>query len=86
MAQSNQFRLLTQRHLLPFFGAQALGTFDDNVYKNVLVILATYQAASYTSMPAGLLHQRRSRRCSSFRSLCSPRPPASSPIVTRSRA
>ena len=55
MAQSNQFRLLTQRRFLPFFGAQALGAFNDNVYKNVLVILATYQAASYTSMPPELL-------------------------------
>ena len=55
MAQSNQFRLLTQRRFLPFFGAQALGAFNDNVYKNVLVILATYQAASYTSMAPELL-------------------------------
>ena len=46
MAQSNQFRLLAQRRFLPFFGAQALGAFNDNVYKNVLVILATYQAAT----------------------------------------
>ena len=50
MAQSNQFRLLSQRRFLPFFGTQALGAFNDNVYKNVLVILATYQAASYTQL------------------------------------
>jgi 1-acyl-sn-glycerol-3-phosphate acyltransferase len=55
MAPSTQFRLLTQRRFLPFFGAQALGAFNDNVYKNVLVILATYQAASYTSMAPELL-------------------------------
>jgi 1-acyl-sn-glycerol-3-phosphate acyltransferase len=55
MAHSNQFRLLAQRRFLPFFGAQALGAFNDNVYKNVLVILATYHAASYTSMPPQLL-------------------------------
>ena len=35
-----------QRRFLPFFGAQAFGAFNDNVYKNVLVILATYHAAT----------------------------------------
>jgi 1-acyl-sn-glycerol-3-phosphate acyltransferase len=55
MAQESQFKLLVQRRFFPFFGAQALGAFNDNVYKNVLVILATYQAASYTAMPPELL-------------------------------
>jgi 1-acyl-sn-glycerol-3-phosphate acyltransferase len=55
MARGTQFRLLRQRRFLPFFGAQALGAFNDNVYKNVLVILATYHAASYTSMEPQLL-------------------------------
>src|SRR5215216_2139454 len=54
-APQSQFKLLGQRRFLPFFGAQALGAFNDNVYKNVLVILATYQAASYTSLPPELL-------------------------------
>ncbi|MBM0103309.1 MFS transporter [Steroidobacter sp. S1-65] len=53
--QQSQFTLLAQRRFLPFFGAQALGAFNDNVYKNVLVILATYQAASYTAMDPALL-------------------------------
>lgn len=55
MSESSQFRLLAQRRFAPFFGAQALGAFNDNVYKNVLVILATYQAAQYTSMAPALL-------------------------------
>ncbi len=55
MAQQSQFKLLAQRRFLPFFGAQALGAFNDNVYKNVLVILATYQAASYTTLAPELL-------------------------------
>jgi MFS family permease len=55
MAQQSQFKLLVQRRFFPFFGAQALGAFNDNVYKNVLVILATYQAASYTTLPPELL-------------------------------
>ncbi len=52
---SSQFRLLAQRRFAPFFGAQAFGAFNDNVYKNVLVILATYRAAQYTSMAPTLL-------------------------------
>ena len=55
MTQGSQFRLLGQRRFLPFFGAQALGAFNDNVYKNVLVIVATYQAASYTQLEPELL-------------------------------
>jgi 1-acyl-sn-glycerol-3-phosphate acyltransferase len=54
-ATSNQFRLLRERRFLPFFGAQALGAFNDNVYKNVLVIVAIYQAAAYTTMEPQLL-------------------------------
>ncbi|WP_129647493.1 MFS transporter [Peristeroidobacter agariperforans] len=55
MAEQSQFQLLVQRRFLPFFGAQALGAFNDNVYKNTLVILATYQAASYTQLAPALL-------------------------------
>jgi 1-acyl-sn-glycerol-3-phosphate acyltransferase len=55
MTRENQFRLLAERRFLPFFGAQALGAFNDNVYKNVLVILATYQTASFTSLEPELL-------------------------------
>jgi 1-acyl-sn-glycerol-3-phosphate acyltransferase len=55
VSQSSQFRLLAQRRFLPFFGAQAFGAFNDNVYKNVLVIVATYQAASYTQLDPELL-------------------------------
>lgn len=55
MSDQSQFQLFTQRRFLPFFGAQALGAFNDNVYKNVLVILAVYHASLYTSMPPALL-------------------------------
>ena len=54
MAQS-QFRLLVQRRFLPFFGTQALGAFNDNVYKNALLLIATYETASYTTLKAGVL-------------------------------
>lgn len=35
--------LLTQRRFAPFFWTQALGAFNDNVYKQALLILITYQ-------------------------------------------
>ena len=54
-SHGSQFRLLRQRRFLPFFGAQAFGAFNDNVYKNVLVIVATYHAAQYTKLEPELL-------------------------------
>jgi hypothetical protein len=47
LSDQSQFRLFTQRRFLPFFSAQALGAFNDNVYKNVLVILAAYHASTF---------------------------------------
>lgn len=55
MSDHSQFTLFAQRRFLPFFGAQALGAFNDNVYKNVLVILAAYHASTYTTMQPSLL-------------------------------
>jgi len=55
MAGESQFRLLRERRFLPFFGTQALGAFNDNVYKNALVIIATYHAAEFTSIKPALL-------------------------------
>ena len=45
MSGSGQFRLLRERRFAPFFLAQALGAFNDNLLKNVLVLAATYQTA-----------------------------------------
>jgi len=55
MSQPSQFRLFAQRRFFPFFAAQALGAFNDNAYKNVLLIFATYQAATYTTIEPQLL-------------------------------
>jgi 1-acyl-sn-glycerol-3-phosphate acyltransferase len=55
MSAPNQFRLLGQRRFLPFFGAQALGAFNDNVYRNVLVILITFGGTISTSMQPEVL-------------------------------
>ncbi|MDT8363778.1 MAG: acyl-[ACP]--phospholipid O-acyltransferase [Nitrosomonas sp.] len=40
----SQWKLLTSRRFLPFFATQFLGAFNDNVFKNALVILITYAA------------------------------------------
>jgi acyl-[acyl-carrier-protein]-phospholipid O-acyltransferase / long-chain-fatty-acid--[acyl-carrier-protein] ligase len=39
---SSQWKLLTSKRFLPFFVTQFLGAFNDNVFKNALVILITY--------------------------------------------
>ena len=46
----SQFSLLRERRFLPFFLTQGLGAFNDNVYRAVLVILATYQASGWTTL------------------------------------
>ena len=55
MRETSQFRLLGQRRFAPFFVAQALAAFNDNLFKNLLVMLATYRTASYTTMAPELL-------------------------------
>jgi 1-acyl-sn-glycerol-3-phosphate acyltransferase len=58
----NQFGLLSERRFGPFFWTQALGAFNDNVYKNALVIMITFQALAlsasqvnvYVNLAAGL--------------------------------
>lgn len=41
----NQFRLLTTRRFLPLFLTQFFGAFNDNVFKNAIVILFTFKAS-----------------------------------------
>ncbi len=43
---SGQFALLTQRRFAPFFGAQFLGAFNDNLFKTALVTVITFDAAA----------------------------------------
>jgi hypothetical protein len=52
---SSQFRLLAERRFGPFFGVQFLGAFNDNVFKQALVILLAYQTASFTTMSSNTL-------------------------------
>ncbi|MBD8524936.1 MFS transporter [Pseudomarimonas arenosa] len=49
MAGHSQFELLRTRRFLPFFLTQALGAFNDNVFKNALVILIAFKIAGLTS-------------------------------------
>ncbi len=55
MSEQSQFGLLRERRFLPFFCTQFLGAFNDNVYKNALVILLAFHAASLTAMNPGTL-------------------------------
>ncbi|HJW03604.1 MAG TPA: MFS transporter, partial [Azospira sp.] len=52
---SGQFKLLQERRFLPFFCTQFLGAFNDNLFKNALVVLLTFQAASWTTLDPGIL-------------------------------
>jgi len=55
MSQHSQYELLKQRRFLPFFVTQFLGAFNDNVYKNALVILVAFHAASLSALSAATL-------------------------------
>ena len=55
MSESTQFALLRERRFAPFFGVQFLGAFNDNVYKNALIILLAFQATQLTTLSSGLL-------------------------------
>lgn len=54
--KSGQFSLLFQARFGPFFGAQFLGAFNDNLFKTALVTVITFDAASWTSINVGLLN------------------------------
>ena len=55
MSDHSQFALLRERRFLPFFCTQFLGAFNDNVYKNALVIMLAFHAASITTISPGTL-------------------------------
>jgi len=55
MTGSSQFRLLAERRFGPFFGVQFLGAFNDNVFKQGLVILLAYQTASFSTVSSNTL-------------------------------
>ncbi len=52
MPDSNQFSLLRQRRFAPFFVTQFLGAFNDNIFRNGLIILITFQGVNVLGMNA----------------------------------
>jgi acyl-[acyl-carrier-protein]-phospholipid O-acyltransferase/long-chain-fatty-acid--[acyl-carrier-protein] ligase len=52
---ASQFDLLKTRRFLPLFLTQFIGAFNDNVFKNALVILITYQAGTKAGVDPRLL-------------------------------
>ena len=52
---SSQFALLKTRRFAPFFATQFLGAFNDNLFKNALVVLLTFQATQWTSLAPEVL-------------------------------
>jgi len=52
VSDSNQFSLLRQRRFAPFFATQFLGAFNDNIFRNGLIILITFQGVNVLGMNA----------------------------------
>jgi 1-acyl-sn-glycerol-3-phosphate acyltransferase len=55
MAAMSQSALLRERRFAPFFWTQFLGAFNDNVFKNALVIMLSYQGASAAGLESAYL-------------------------------
>jgi 1-acyl-sn-glycerol-3-phosphate acyltransferase len=49
--ERGQFHLVGERRFGPFFVTQFLGALNDNFFKQALIALVTFQAATLTSMP-----------------------------------
>ncbi|MFL6674845.1 MAG: MFS transporter [Massilia sp.] len=56
MSHPSQFSLLTQRRFAPFFWTQFLGAFNDSLFKTALIVILTYDAASWTNLSPTLLN------------------------------
>ena len=50
MDDQSQFRLLSQKRFLPFFLTQFSGAFNDNLFKNILLLLITYTAGGLAGL------------------------------------
>ncbi|MDH5622139.1 MAG: MFS transporter [Gammaproteobacteria bacterium] len=55
MSDSSQFSLLGQRRFAPFFGTQFLGALNDNIFRNGLVTLITFQGLTILGMGYAVL-------------------------------
>ncbi|MCF6319524.1 MAG: MFS transporter, partial [Proteobacteria bacterium] len=54
MSEHSQFSLLKEKRFLPFFLTQFFGAFNDNVFKNALVIMIAFKAGSNSDMLVNL--------------------------------
>ena len=54
-AEHSQLALLKSPRFAPFFITQFLGAFNDNLFKNALVVLLTFQAANWTTLAPEIL-------------------------------
>ena len=52
---AGQFELLTQKRFLPFFITQFFGAFNDNVFKNALIILIAFQGVGAIEAESDIL-------------------------------
>lgn len=55
MADHSQFRLFSERRFLPFFLTQFSGAFNDNLFKNALLLLVTYRAGELMGLPIDIV-------------------------------
>ncbi len=55
MSSANQFSLLRQRRFAPYFVTQFLGAFNDNVFKNALIILIAFQSVEMSAADSATL-------------------------------
>ena len=76
MSQQGQFSLLTKRRFLPYFLTQALGAFNDNLYKNALLLLIAFGGISAQSDSALLTKSAMASSSTAFAFNRSPSPPA----------
>lgn len=53
--EANQFHLMTRKRFLPMFLTQFLGAFNDNIFKNALVLMIVYQVFASFSANSDLL-------------------------------
>jgi MFS family permease len=52
---SSPLYLLRTRRFAPLFGTQFLGAFNDNLFKNTLAVILTFQGAQWTTLNVSLL-------------------------------
>ena len=55
MPSKSQFRLLGQRRFLPFYLTQFSGAFNDNLFKNALLLLITFSAGGLMGLSVNVV-------------------------------